>query len=63
VADTFRYANTYPAANALVAGGCIELDPLVTGRFGLNQVEAALTVGSTGEGTMKAIAYPQQSDV
>ena len=63
VTGTFRYANTYPAAIALVAARRVDLDPLVTGRFGLNQVEQALTIGSTGEGTIKAIVYPQLDEV
>jgi L-iditol 2-dehydrogenase len=59
VTGTFRYANTYPAAIALVAGARVRLDPLITGTFGLNEVEAALTVGSSGEGAVKAVVYPQ----
>jgi L-iditol 2-dehydrogenase len=63
VTGTFRYANTYPAAIALVAAGRIELDPLITGHFGLNQVEQALTTGSNGEGAVKAIVYPQLDEI
>jgi L-iditol 2-dehydrogenase len=63
VTGTFRYANTYPVAIALVAAGRVNLDALVTGRYGLNQVEQALTVGSSGEGSVKAIVYPQLAEV
>jgi L-iditol 2-dehydrogenase len=63
VTGTFRYANTYPAAIALVEAGRVELDPLITGRFGLNQVEQALTTGSNAEGAVKAIVYPQLDEV
>jgi L-iditol 2-dehydrogenase len=38
----FRYANTWPLAIELVASGRVDLDSLVTGRFGLEQVEDAL---------------------
>jgi L-iditol 2-dehydrogenase len=59
VTGTFRYANTYPGAIALVAGRRIQLDPLVTGHFGLAQVERALTEGSSGEYAVKAVVHPQ----
>lgn len=62
VTGTFRYANTYPAAIALVATGRLELDPLVTGRFGLRQVEQALTGGSE-EGAIKPMVYPQVDEI
>ena len=45
VTGTFRYANTWPTAIALVASGRIDLDRLVTGSYGLDQVEEALTAG------------------
>ncbi|WP_408637656.1 NAD(P)-dependent alcohol dehydrogenase [Ornithinimicrobium sediminis] len=54
---TFRYANTYPAAIALAAGGAISLDELVTGRFGLAQVEEALR-STRAPGTVKSIVRP-----
>jgi L-iditol 2-dehydrogenase len=63
VTGTFRYANTYPGAIALVAAGRLDTDSLVTGRFGLRQVEQALTVGSSGAGTVKAVVYPQLDEV
>ena len=63
VTGTFRYANTYPAAIALAAAGRIQLDPLVTGHYGLNQVEAALTTGSSGEGAVKAVVHPQHDNL
>jgi L-iditol 2-dehydrogenase len=39
----FRYVDTWPTAISLVASGRIDLDALVTARFGLDEVEAALT--------------------
>ncbi|RWZ68691.1 NAD(P)-dependent alcohol dehydrogenase [Labedella populi] len=53
----FRYANTWPIAIALLAAGRVDLDALVTGRFGLDDVEAALTSGRA-PGSMKAVVLP-----
>jgi L-iditol 2-dehydrogenase len=39
----FRYVDTWPVAISLVAAGRVDLDALVTARFGLDAVEAALT--------------------
>jgi len=39
----FRYVDTWPVAISLAATGRVDLDALVTARFGLDEVEAALT--------------------
>jgi L-iditol 2-dehydrogenase len=39
----FRYVDTWPTAISLAATGRVDLDALVTARFGLDEVEAALT--------------------
>jgi L-iditol 2-dehydrogenase len=39
----FRYVDTWPTAISLAAAGRVDLDALVTARFGLDEVEAALT--------------------
>ena len=41
VTGTFRYAHTWPAAIALAASGRVQLDRLVTGHYGLDQVREA----------------------
>ena len=58
VTGTFRYANTYPAAIALAASGAVDLDSLVTARFGLEQVAEALSVSKTDPHTLKPVVYP-----
>ena len=58
VTGTFRYANCYPAAIALAASGAVDLDGLVTGKFGLEQVPEALSVAKTDPTTLKPMVYP-----
>jgi L-iditol 2-dehydrogenase len=52
---TFRYANTWPEAIALAAGGAVDLDGLVTGHFDLDHVEEALT---PAPGSVKPVVRP-----
>ena len=42
VTGTFRYANTWPTAIGLAASGAVDLDSLVTGAVGLDDVASAL---------------------
>jgi len=58
VTGTFRYANTWPTAIELVASGRIDLDRLVTGSYGLDQVEEALTAGRRDTEAIKVIVHP-----
>ncbi|MER6951823.1 NAD(P)-dependent alcohol dehydrogenase [Nonomuraea sp. NPDC000554] len=60
VTGTFRYANTWPQAIALAASGRVDLDPLVTGHYGLAQVEDALTAGARDPELVKAVVRPQE---
>ena len=55
---TFRYANTWPTAIQLVASGRVDLDSMVTGHYGLHDVEAALTASRSDPTTVKAIVRP-----
>lgn len=58
ITGAFRYANTWPAAIGLVTAGSVDLDVLVTGHYGLAQVEQALTAGRRDATTVKAIVRP-----
>ncbi len=58
ILGAFRYANTWPTAVALAAGGDIELDGLVTGHYGLDQVEDALTAARRDPTTVKPVVRP-----
>jgi L-iditol 2-dehydrogenase len=60
VTGTFRYANTWPTAIALVAAGRIDLDRLVTGHYGLADAEASLTVGRNDPSSVKVIVHPDR---
>jgi L-iditol 2-dehydrogenase len=57
----FRYANTWPTAIDLVASGRVDLDALVTGHFGLEQVEDALTAPSSDPRAVKSMVRPGRS--
>ena len=55
---TFRYANTYPTAITLAASGQVDLDSLVSGYYGLAQVEEALDVGHRDPQAVKVVVRP-----
>lgn len=57
---TFRYANTWPTALSLAASGAVDLDRLVTHRFGLDGVADALTVSGRDDTAVKAVVRPQE---
>lgn len=57
LSGVFRYTNTWPLAIRLVTDGAVDLDVLVTGRFGLADAEAALQSGKE-PGQLKAIVHP-----
>jgi L-iditol 2-dehydrogenase len=57
---TFRYANTWPDAIALAAAGRVNLDALVTGHYGLSDVEQALTSTTRDPRSVKVVVQPQR---
>jgi L-iditol 2-dehydrogenase len=57
VTGIFRYTDTWPAAIHLVASGAVELDSLVTGRFGLERADEALE-SDRDPASLKSVVYP-----
>lgn len=55
---TFRYVNAWPAAIALISSGTVDVDSLITGRFGLADVEEALLKGKTDPLVIKTMVIP-----
>jgi L-iditol 2-dehydrogenase len=55
---TFRYANTYADAIALVATGHIEVRSLITSRFALEEAEQALQASKQDPTTIKSMILP-----
>ncbi|WP_309082137.1 NAD(P)-dependent alcohol dehydrogenase [Zhihengliuella sp.] len=55
---TYRYVNTWPTAIDLIATGAIEVDSLVTGRYGLDAVEEALTKAKSDPVAIKTMIIP-----
>lgn len=60
VTGTFRYANTYADAIALVASGHIDMRSLVTGRYPLEAAEQALQATKQDPMNIKSIVAPSQ---
>jgi L-iditol 2-dehydrogenase len=55
VTGTFRYANTYPLALQLIASGAVDVDQVITHRFGIDQTEEALTLAKRNPQSLKAM--------
>lgn len=58
ITGAFRYANTWPVAIQLAASGRVDLDSVVTGHHGLEDVESALTAARSDPTVVKAIIRP-----
>lgn len=52
---TFRYANTYPTALALIASGRVDVEAVISHRFPMEETEAALTLARREPGSLKAV--------
>jgi len=60
VTGIFRYTDTWPVAAQLAAEGKVDLDALVTGRYGLEEVREALE-SDTDPASLKSIVYPRRA--
>jgi L-iditol 2-dehydrogenase len=59
---TFRYANTYADAIALVATGRVEVRSIITGRYPLEEAEQALQATKQDPTNIKSIVIPQERE-
>jgi L-iditol 2-dehydrogenase len=57
ITGTFRYANTWPTAISLAATGAVDLDSLITNRFGLAQADQAIA-STIARSSIKSIVEP-----
>ena len=58
---TFRYANTYADAIALVASGHIDLKSIITGHYSLEETEQALQATRSDPANIKSVVVPLKS--
>jgi L-iditol 2-dehydrogenase len=55
-----RYQNTWPLGIALIADGRVDVDPLVTHHFGLDETLDALLLAGRVPDSVKAVVHPQR---
>jgi L-iditol 2-dehydrogenase len=55
ITGTFRYANTYPLALDLIAGGAVDVTPVITHHFDLDHTVDALTLATREPNSLKSI--------
>lgn len=64
IKGVFRYNNDYPAAMEMVKSGKIDVNPLITHRFTIEDSSKAFHVAKTGEGDpIKILIYPNKKSV
>ena len=55
ITGTFRYANTYPLALELIAGGAVDVATVITHHFDIDHTVDALTLAAREPNSLKAI--------
>lgn len=58
VSGVFRYRNTYPTALGLISSSAVQVDPVITHRFPLEETEAALRLSRQEPRSLKAMVAP-----
>ncbi len=58
VQGVFRYRNCYPAALELIGAGAVNVTPVLTHRFTLEETEAALTLARREPNSLKPVVVP-----
>ncbi|GAA1174809.1 NAD(P)-dependent alcohol dehydrogenase [Nesterenkonia xinjiangensis] len=58
ISGVFRYANCYPAALELISSGGVDVRPVITHRFRLDETEEALTLAGRDPQALKAVVAP-----
>lgn len=58
VTGTFRYVNTWPTAIALLVSGAVNVEGIVTGRYGLEDVEESLMKAKSDPMAIKTMVIP-----
>lgn len=57
---TFRFANAYAPAIALLTAGMVRPEAIVTGHYGLAETERALRAGGEVPGSVKVMVHPRE---
>jgi L-iditol 2-dehydrogenase len=55
-----RYNSTWPIAIELVSSGRVDVKPLITHHFALDETADALTLSSRVPDSVKAVIHPQR---
>ena len=61
IRGVFRYANCYPAALSLIASGRIDVKPLITHRYTINEAVQAFEMAESGQAIKVMVNHLKQS--